>query len=237
MPSTSSSPAPTDPSGPLSARLDRLPEDVRRRVLTHAAWAARPGDSNERYEFLGDGVLDLALGEWLFARFPEAQPGELSRVKNQLRSDRFCAIVARMEDLGLLIAASGAAQGAAERAAVIARSPSALADVAEAVLGATYLELGWDEARAAAVEAFAPLVDRALDPRRDPKSALQEAVQRQGRSVRYETVEITGPPHQQVFRIALLLDGDVVAHGEGASRRAAEQRAARRALPALGADR
>ena len=206
-------------------------------MLTHSAWAASPGESYERYEFLGDGVLDLALGEWLFDRFPAAPPGELSRVKNQLRSDRFCAIVARLEDLGALMAEAGAALGAGERAAVISRSPSALADLAEATLGAVYLELGWEEARAAAVEAFAPLGDRAGDPPRDPKSVLQETVQRQGRSVRYETVEITGPPHQQTFRVALAIDGEIVAHGEGPSRRAAEQRAARRALPHLGGDR
>lgn len=205
-------------------------------MLTHASWADDPLASYERYEFLGDGVLDLALGEWLLERFPTAPPGELSRVKNQLRSDRFCAIVARREDVGALIVAQATAGGHGHLAQAAALRPAVLADVTEAILGATYLALGWEEARAAAVEAFAPLLDRAVDPRRDPKSALQEAVQRQGRSVRYDVVEITGPPHQQRFVVELTIGDAIRTRGEGSSRRAAEQRAARRALALLRED-
>jgi len=208
----------------------RLPDAVARRVLTHGSWAAGPLDSYERYEFLGDGVLDLALGEWLLERFPAAPPGELSRVKNQLRSDRFCAIVARREDLGARIVEQAGGEGPAQAAALRA---AILADVTEAVLGATYLVLGWEEARAAAVEAFAPLLERALDPRRDPKSALQETAQRQGRSVRYDVVEISGPAHQQRFVVELAVGDTIRTRGEGSSRRAAEQRAARRGLAQL----
>ena len=73
--------------------------ESRTRALTHASWAASPGDSYERYELLGDAVLDLALGAFLLERFPLAAEGELSRIKNQLRSARFCAVVAQLSAL------------------------------------------------------------------------------------------------------------------------------------------
>ena len=196
---------------------------MRTRALTHASWAASPGDSYERYELLGDAVLDLALGAFLMERLPDAPEGEVSRIKNQLRSARFCAIVARHE--GLAERTSGDHRVALHR--------SIRADLVESALGAIFLVDGWEAARDAAVAAFAPLLDRALDPAIDPKTALQEILQRQGRSVAYEPMEETGPAHARRFTAAAVVDGEVVGTGEGSSRRAAEQRAARRALRVL----
>ncbi len=202
----------------------------RTRALTHASWAASPGDSYERYELLGDAVLDLALGAYLLERFPEAPPGELSRIKNQVRSARFCAVVARVEGLGTRAAALTAGTKHAKAAARLTLNRSVLSDLTEAALGAIFLDAGWEAARAACVAAFAPLITHALDPHVDPKTHLQEVLQRQGRRVAYEVVEATGPAHARRYRAAAVVDGDVLGEGEGVSRRHAEQQAARRAL-------
>jgi len=214
-------------------RLDGLPAEARSRALTHASCADEPQASYERDELLGDAVLDLALGALLIERLPEADQGELSRVKNQLRSRRFCAVVARNEGLGERMAVLAAGTPHADSALALSRSRSVLADLTESALGAIFLQAGWEEARGAAVAAFAPLLDHALDPRLDPKTRLQERLQRQGRRVAYDLVEETGPAHARHFRVEAVVDGRAVGTGEGHSRRAAEQVAARRALRAL----
>ena len=210
-----------------------MADESRTRALTHASCVASPGDSYERYELLGDAVLDLALGAFLLERFPTAAEGELSRIKNQLRSARFCAVVARNEGLGDRMAALMGGTAHEQGAWRLSINRSVLADLTEAALGAIFLERGWDEANTAAVEAFTPLLDHALDPRVDPKTALQELLQRQGRRVAYESVEETGPAHARHYRVVAIIDGDVLGEGEGASRRAAEQHAARRAMRVL----
>ena len=182
---------------------------------------------------LGDAVLDLALGAYLLDRYPDATEGELSRIKNQLRSARFCAVVARNEGLGARMAAALVGTNQEYGAAALALNRSVLADLTEAALGAIFLETGWDAVRAAAVEAFAPLTEHAVDPRVDPKTALQELLQRRGRRVAYDLVEETGPAHARHYRAVAIVDGDVRGEGEGTSRRAAEQNAARRAMRSL----
>ena len=181
-------------------------------------------------------MLDLALSAFLLERLPDAPEGEVSRIKNQLRSARFCAVVARTERLGDRMAELAAGTAHEHIAARMAISRSVLADLAEAALGAIFLERGWEAARDATVGGFAPLVDHAVDPRVDPKTALQEILQRQGRRVAYEPMEETGPAHARHFRVAAVIDGEHAAEGEGASRRAAEQHAARRALRAFRED-
>ena len=214
-----------------------MADELRTRALTHSSWAASPGDSYERYEVRGDAVLDLALGAYLLEFLPDAPEGELSRIKNQLRSARFCAVVARNERLGELMAARMVGTVHEEAAWRLGLNRSVLADLTESALGAIFLERGWDEASAAAVEAFRPLFSHALDPRVDAKTALQEVLQRRGRRVAYESVEETGPAHARRFRVVAIVDGDVLGEGEGGSRRSAEQHAARRALHALGEQR
>ena len=183
---------------------------------------------------LGDAVLDLALGAYLLEFLPDAPEGELSRIKNQLRSARFCAVVARNERLGERMVALVVGTVHEDAAWRLGLNRSVLADLTESALGAIFLGRRWDEASAAAVEAFRPLFAHALDPRVDPKTALQEVLQRRGRRVAYESVEETGPAHARRFRVVAIVDGDVLGEGEGASRRSAEQHAARRALHALG---
>ena len=181
-------------------------------------------------------MLDLALGAHLLERFPDAPEGEVSRIKNQLRSARFCAIVARVEGLGDRMAALVEGTPHAHGARVLALHRSVRADLVESALGAIFLVDGWEAARDAAIAAFAPLTAHAVDPQVDPKTALQEILQRQGRSVAYRPMEVTGPAHARRYTAAAVIDGEAVGVGEGPSRRVAEQRAARRALRAIGGD-
>ncbi len=210
--------------------MDALPVALHTRVLTHASWAASPGDSYERYELLGDAVLDLALGAHLLERFPDYGQGDLSRIKNQVRSSRFCAVVARREQLGGRMHAAAVGTKHEAEAGRLSLNRSVLSDLTEASLGAIFLHDGWLAAQQAAVAAFSPLVEHALDPRVDPKTALKEILERQGRRVAYDLVETSGPAHARRYRAVARVEGDVLGEGSGPSRRAAEQAAARRVI-------
>jgi len=111
-----------------------------------------------------------------------------------------------------------------------------LAAVTEAVIGAVFLAHGWEPTRAAVVEAFGEVLDGAETEARDPKTALQEHLQRQGRSLQYVSMRESGPPHRRRFEVAATVDGVPRGSGSGRSRKAAEVAAAAAALEALQAD-
>ena len=104
----------------------------------------------------------------------------------------------------------------------------------EAVIGAVYLEFGYERTAEAVVEAFAPEIDGALDSPADFKSALQERLARRGALVVYKVTAEDGPPHQRVFEVAAVIGGEEVARGSGRSKKDAEQAAAEAAMDALG---
>ena len=193
------------------------------RALTHVSAASgEAGRSNQRLEFLGDRVLGLAVSEMLFAAFPGATEGELShRLSDLVRRDA-CATMADGWDLGPhLVLGPGEGKSGGRRNRAI------LADAAEAVLGAVFLDGGYQAAR--------ELVERSLDeqvretrrPPRDPKTALQEWAQGGGRQTpTYVIVDRSGPDHAPRFHVAARVEGLSEAVGTGGSRRAAEQSAA-----------
>jgi ribonuclease-3 len=110
-----------------------------------------------------------------------------------------------------------------------------LASVIEAVIGAVYLQHGYDVAAAAVVQAFAPEIEEALERPVDFKSALQERLARRGETVTYAVTDETGPPHDRTFTVSAQIDGDELATGVGRSKKDAEQQAARSAMLELGA--
>lgn len=178
--------------------------------------------SYQRLEFLGDHVLGLAISDMLFAAFPKADEGELSRRLADLVRKETCAEVAREISLGAAIklGASEAQSGGRERVAI-------LADVCEALIGAIYLDGG--------LPAAATFIGQFWDDRmraparslRDPKTILQEWAQARGLPTpTYREVRRTGPHHDPLFRISVELPDMVPAEGEGRSKRAAEQAAA-----------
>jgi ribonuclease-3 len=205
-------------------------------VFTHASWTARRSDSYTRLAFLGDSVLALAVTAHLYPRL-EAEhfgAGRLTKIRAQAVSGPSCRVVA--EELGvveLLLAAAPA--GAAPSAAAVVETERVLASVIEAVIGACYLQFGYERTAAAVVEAFAAQIDEALEHPVDFKSTLQEQLARHGEIVRYEVVEEHGPPHDRMFIVeAHSGKGETLGRGAGRSKKHAEQEAARLALEAAG---
>jgi ribonuclease-3 len=235
-PSTTSSPTadPAEASESLRALIDRLPEPLRLLVFTHASWVQRREDSYERLEFLGDGVLGLAIAHHMYERFPERAEGDLAKVRAHVVSRQSCATVA--VDLGLDhgLRARGRELGtAAVEIDSLAASPGVLAAIVEAGVGATYLHFGLDTVAGAVVGAFSDRIEYALAEHVDHKTVLQEELARRGASVTYAVADVSGPPHQRWFTSVALVEGHELGRGSARSKKASEQLAAHLALESL----
>jgi ribonuclease-3 len=201
-------------------------------ALTHRSAASR---NNERLEFLGDAVLNLLIAETLYARFPIAPEGDLSRLRARLVSAEPLANIALGLGLG-----DALQLGSGELKTGGFRRESILSDALEAVIGASYLDAGLEATRTLVARLFSAALEDLPDVEtlKDPKTRLQERLQARGFSLPTYTVEkITGEPHEQTFAVrcevaALGLEFE----GEGSSRRRAEQDAATRLLAALDTD-
>jgi ribonuclease-3 len=206
-----------------------------RRALTHRSWAHERGrgDHNERLELLGDAVIGLVVTEDIFARFDSMGEGELTQLKSFLVSRRLQARAARKLGLdGCLL------MGSSEEKSDITARVSTLANLFEAVVGALYLDGGLPHCadflrRTILCHAKAP---SPLDLK-DPKTALQELVQgREPIQPQYRLVSVAGPDHLPTFTVDVVVGGDVLARGSGASKKDAEREAARNALIRLEGD-
>jgi ribonuclease-3 len=214
-----------------------LPEPERRRALTHASWVEHRAESWGRLAFLGDSVLGLAVAGDLYGRFPRSDIGRLTKVHGQTVSGRACAEVA--DRLGLFDLVREFAPDASEEGIPVAdllRSERAMASVAEAVIGACYLEYGWERTAEATVEAFAHQIELAAETMLDFKSALQERLARDGVRVTYEVAGEQGPAHQRRFEVEARVEGAVIGAGGGRSKKEAEQAAAEQALERIDAE-
>ena len=214
------------PASPLETTIDyRFKDpDLLERALTHISALKGQGrtGSYQRLEFLGDHVLGLAVSEMLFAAFPKAEEGELSRRLADLVRRESCAEVARVIDLGaaLRLGASEIRAGGRSRIAI-------LADVCESLIGAVFLDGGYQAAKSFVERYWADRMRKPVRPLRDPKTVLQEWAQARGLPTpSYREVERTGPHHDPVFRVAVMLPNRDPAEGRGRSKRAAEQAAA-----------
>ena len=194
------------------------------RALTHRSFCSENNveASNERLEFLGDSVLGCAITELLFQRHPDLPEGKLSRIRAGLIREESLARLGR--ELGiaafLRLDESTARNEGAER-------PSILADALEAVYGAVFLDGGYQAAKAFVERYWADRMRKPARPLRDPKTVLQEWAQARGLPTpSYREVERTGPHHDPLFRVAVLLPEREPAEGRGRSKRAAEQAAA-----------
>jgi ribonuclease-3 len=195
-----------------------------RRALTHASVRSQRdgGGDNERLEFLGDRVLALAIAELLVEIDPDATEGDLARRFNRLVRREACAHVARDLGIGsvLILSASESDSGGRDKDTI-------LADACEALLGALFIEAGFDVARATVRKLWSPLANGAPRAAPDPKSALQEWAQGQGLALpEYIEVGRAGPDHAPRFTAEVRVGRMAPAQGEGANKRAAEQAAA-----------
>ncbi len=203
-------------------------------MFTHASWAPDRTLSYERLEFLGDSVLELAVAGALYEAHPDFSEGRLAKIRSHVVSRQSCAVVGGELELGRLLQERGATALPDDELERLVRNRNVLAALLEAALGALFLEHGFEKIEPAIIGAFAGRIDYALTTFVDHKTELQEALAREGRSVRYEVVEVEGPPHDRRFTCAAIVDGDEVGKGVGASKKAAEQEAAKRALVTLG---
>jgi ribonuclease III len=216
------------------ATLDRLQERIGytfrnkmmlHEALTHASAAqGQKGHANyERLEFLGDRVLGLAVAEYLYETFPTAPEGDLARRFNNLVKKESCAQVAEELELGPLIKL-----GDSEAVGGGRRKPTILADCCEALLGAIYLDGGWEPVKTVITTFWSPRAAEAITVPVDAKTALQEWVQGSGetRLPRYIKVAACGPDHAPSFVYEVRVEGLEPSRGQGSSRRAAEQAAA-----------
>ncbi len=159
-------------------------------------------------------------------------PGRLTKIRAQAVSGASCRAVA--ERLGLPERLRAAApSNVRENAAALVGTERVLASVIEAVIGACYLQSGYERTAEAVVQAFEPEIEEALENPVDFKSALQELLARRGAEVGYEVTGEAGPPHQRIYTVAARVDGKELGTGSGRSKKHAEQEAARAAVDSL----
>jgi ribonuclease III len=218
----------------LNDLMEQLSPELAASVFTHASWTPRRSDSYERLAFLGDSVLALAITAHLYPRLEADRfgAGRLTKIRAQAVSGRSCRAVADRLGLPERLRAAAPASAASSVPGLIS-TERVLASVIEAVIGACYLEFGYEASAAAVVDAFAPEIEDALENPVDFKSALQERLARRGALVSYEVLEEQGPPHDRTFSISATIDGAEIGRGTGRSKKDAEQEAAQAALEAL----
>jgi ribonuclease III len=205
------------------------------RALTHVSAVATKGarvDSYQRLEFLGDRVLGLAISDMLYAAFPKAAEGELSQRLAELVRKETCADVASEWGVGehLRLGGGEAQTGGAKKVAI-------LGDVCESVIGAVYLDAGFHAARDLVQRTWSERMMKPRRPLRDPKTALQEWAQARGLDTPiYREAGRSGPAHAPKFVIEVEVAGFAPTQAEGASKRLAEQAAARAFMAREGVD-
>ncbi len=168
-------------------------------------------------------------------RHPDFSEGKLAKVRSHVVSRATCAEVARDLGLGRRLVANGGSTQTEEELERLSRNRNVLAAVIEAALGALFLEHGFAAIEDAVVAAFSAQIEHALTTRVDQKTDLQEVLARSGRHVTYTEIAVEGPPHERSFTCAALIDGEELGRGEGRTKKAAEQEAAREALAKLDA--
>jgi len=197
--------------------------DLLGRSLTHiSATGGNRNNSYQRLEFLGDHVLGLIISDMLFRAFPKADEGELSRRLADLVRREACADVARAINLGEALRLGSSENNAGGRTRI-----AILADVCEALVGAVFVDGGYDAAVKLIEKLWGERMRTPVRPLRDPKTILQEWAQARGLPTpTYREVARTGPQHNPVFRVAVVLPGKEVCEGVDRSKRGAEQAAA-----------
>lgn len=191
-------------------------------ALTHVGATSQRTESYQRLEFLGDRVLGLAIAAMLYTVYADAEEGELSRrLADLVRRESCAAVAARWGVEPYIRLGSGEAKSGALRRAV-------LGDVCEAIIGAVYVDGGLDAATTLVKAAFEAQLRAPVRPLRDAKTTLQEWAQARGLPAPvYHERRRTGPDHAPEFTVAVVVEGRAEAEASGASKRVAEQAAAR----------
>ena len=206
--------------------------ELLRNALTHSSYTNEKGHSgfkdNERLEFLGDAVFDAVISEYLYEKLEDVEEGKLTKLRALIVCERSLADRAERFRIGdyLYLGKGEEHTGGRKRISIIA-------DATEALIGAVFLDGGWDSAKDMVLRNFMPVIEDALAGKlsRDYKTELQEMYQQRGSmEIRYATVREDGPDHCKIFTIGLWMNGEKVSEGSGRTKKEAEQNAAKAAL-------
>ncbi len=211
-------------------------KELLQQALTHSSFAKKSHEKgisdNERLEFFGDAVLKLVVSEYLFQEFPELSEGPLTKKRAQIISDKFLSEIATQLQLGsfLFLSYSEKQTGGAAR-------PSILANAFEALLGAYYLDSGYEPVKLFFLRWFKACSEGDSVDLEDYKTTLQECLQKKSLSLpSYQLLETEGPEHKKVFHIEVIVNLEkktLRRKAKGYSKKEAEQAAAKRLLEAL----
>jgi ribonuclease-3 len=218
----------------LAARLGHTFGDLSllEHALAHRSWCGEQeggAPSNERLEFLGDAVLGLVVAEYCYERYPEFPEGKLAKVRSAVVNARMLALVAGRLGVGDVLLLGRGEEGSGGRT-----KASILSDAFEAILGAVYLDAGWDAARDLVLRELGTAIARAGEEPDDfdHKSRLQEKAVRDGDGTPRYVVVGSGPDHDRAYVAEVFLGGKCWGTGEGRSKKDAEQEAAQAAWAA-----
>lgn len=199
-------------------------------ALTHSSYANqhREEEYNERFEFLGDSILQLTITEYLFLNFKDKSEGQLTKIRSLIVCENSLYEIGKSLDLGnhLRMSKGEELTGGRERVSLIA-------DAVEALIAAIYLDKGLEYAKDYIIGAFKTIIEKAInnDIILDYKTRLQEYLQKNGEiSIVYELIKFEGPPHRRKFYSKLIIDNKEISSGEGYSKKESEQDAAKIAL-------
>ncbi len=204
--------------------------DLLNEALTHRSYANESPDKtlrdNERLEFLGDSVLNLIISHLIMERFPHSLEGELTRLRASLVNKKSLARISKNLGLNycLLLGKGESLRGGREKSSLVS-------DAYEALIGAIYLDSGFEKAFGVVEKQFKPLLDQGLTDAGDFKTRIQQICQsRFGRPPRYRLSELRGPQHDKIFGAEIFIDGQPCGYGIGKNKKEAEQNAAQEAL-------
>ncbi len=207
-------------------------KDLLLQALCHRSYLNENHDfylgHNERLEFLGDAVMELIVTEYLFLNYPDKSEGELTTWRAALVNTKVIGKAAK--EIGLydyILLSKGESRETGKSRLCI------MADTFEALIGAVYLDLGYERSKKFIEDNLIKELPRIIELElyRDPKSVLQEEMQKEnGVTPEYEVISETGPDHKKKFKVGVLCGKDVVGEGEGYSKKNAEEKAAKAAL-------
>jgi ribonuclease III len=191
--------------------------EVYRRAFRHKSFAESNNRSNERLEFLGDTVLNTVISDYLFKSFPEETEGFLTKFRARLVSRSFLSDLSNK--IGLTSVLKSKMNKSQEKL-------SASGNAFEALVGAMYLDRGYEFTQLKLLRLYKPIIDKLdLNEVQDFKSQVMEWGQKEKREVSFEVINEKGKEHSKIFEVGIYVDGDLIATGEGKSKKSAEQSA------------
>lgn len=201
-------------------------------ALTHSSYInegkSREAGNNERLEFLGDAILDAVISDYLYSRLDHMEEGELTKLRAVIVCERSLAACGAKISIGSYLRLGKGEENSGGR-----KRGSILADATEAVIGAIFLDGGWDAVSKFVIRLFSDLIEDALSGKlhMDYKTEIQEKLQSHGETdIGYVIEREEGPDHDKTFYANLILRGNVIGSGSGRSKKEAEQQAAKQAL-------